>query len=174
MTITKNTFRTRAFRSTAVLAGTAAATFGILAAGAGSASAGTHNWDGVANCESSGNWSINTGNGYYGGLQFSQSTWDAYGGGQYAGRADLASKPQQIAIAENVLAGQGIGAWPVCGQYLSGGTSAAAAPAPAPAPVTVSDTAAPAPAAPAPAAPTPAAPTPAAGQTTVTDQSVAQ
>lgn len=68
-------------------------------------------WDRVAQCESSGNWSINTGNGYYGGLQFAQSTWEAYGGLKYAPRADLASKDQQIAIAEKTLAGQGWGAW---------------------------------------------------------------
>jgi hypothetical protein len=67
-------------------------------------------------CESSGNWSINTGNGYYGGLQFSQSTWSGYGGRNYAPRADLASRSEQIAIAEKVLDGQGIGAWPTCGK----------------------------------------------------------
>lgn len=61
-------------------------------------------WDQVAQCESSGDWSINTGNGYYGGLQFSASTWDAYGGTQYAATADQATKAQQIDIAENVLA----------------------------------------------------------------------
>ncbi|MFD0568236.1 transglycosylase family protein [Kitasatospora gansuensis] len=71
-------------------------------------------WDQVAQCESSGDWSINTGNGYYGGLQFSASTWDAYGGTQYAATADQATKAQQIDIAENVLASQGPGAWPVC------------------------------------------------------------
>ncbi|TQF03675.1 LysM peptidoglycan-binding domain-containing protein [Kitasatospora acidiphila] len=71
-------------------------------------------WDGVANCESTSNWSINTGNGFYGGLQFTNSTWAAYGGTQYAPRADLASKDQQIAVAERVLASQGPGAWPVC------------------------------------------------------------
>ncbi len=79
------------------------------------ANASSVNWDAIANCESSGNWAINTGNGFYGGLQFTQSTWDAYGGGSYASRADLASRADQIAVAEKVLAGQGIGAWPVCG-----------------------------------------------------------
>jgi murein DD-endopeptidase MepM/ murein hydrolase activator NlpD len=73
-------------------------------------------WDQVAACESSGDWDINTGNGYYGGLQFTQSTWEAYGGTRYAPRADLATKDQQIAIAEKVLDGQGPGAWPVCSQ----------------------------------------------------------
>jgi cell wall-associated NlpC family hydrolase len=76
--------------------------------------ASTTTWDKVADCESSGNWSINTHNGYYGGLQFSQSTWAAYGGTTYAPRADLATKSQQIAVAEKVLQGQGPGAWPVC------------------------------------------------------------
>jgi LysM repeat protein len=74
------------------------------------------NWDAIAQCESGGNWHINTGNGYYGGLQFSRSTWKANGGGKYAGTADKASRSEQIAIAEHVLKGQGIGAWPVCGK----------------------------------------------------------
>ncbi|MEU1400046.1 transglycosylase family protein [Micromonospora zamorensis] len=74
------------------------------------------NWDAVAQCESGGNWKINTGNGYYGGLQFSQGTWAGYGGKKYAARADLASRGEQIAIAEKVLDGQGIGAWPTCGK----------------------------------------------------------
>ncbi|MFU8851150.1 transglycosylase family protein [Micromonospora sp. SL1-18] len=80
------------------------------------ASASSVNWDAVAQCESGGNWHINTGNGYYGGLQFSKSTWNGYGGQRYASRADLASRSEQIAIAEKVLDGQGIGAWPVCGK----------------------------------------------------------
>jgi resuscitation-promoting factor RpfA len=71
-------------------------------------------WDAVAQCESGGNWSINTGNGYYGGLQFSASTWSAYGGTSYASNAAQASKSQQIAVAERVLQAQGPGAWPVC------------------------------------------------------------
>lgn len=71
-------------------------------------------WNKVAACESTNNWDINTGNGYYGGLQFSQSTWEAYGGTAYAGRADLATKDQQIAVAEKVLKGQGPDAWPAC------------------------------------------------------------
>jgi len=74
------------------------------------------NWDAIAQCESGGNWHINTGNGYYGGLQFSRSTWKANGGGKYASTADKASRSEQIAIAEHVLKGQGIGAWPVCGK----------------------------------------------------------
>jgi hypothetical protein len=79
------------------------------------ASSGGVNWSAVAACESGGNWSTNTGNGFYGGLQFTEGTWLANGGGQYASSADLATPAQQIAVAERVLASQGIGAWPVCG-----------------------------------------------------------
>jgi LysM repeat protein len=79
------------------------------------ASSGGANWSAIAACESSGNWSANTGNGFYGGLQFTQQTWLAYGGGRYASSANLATSAQQIAVAQRVLAGQGIGAWPVCG-----------------------------------------------------------
>ena len=95
-------------------------------------------WDTVAGCESSGNWSINTGNGYQGGLQFSPGTWLGYGGGQFASAAHLATREQQIAIAEKVLAGQGRGAWPVCGRGLSGPTprSVSTAPRDTPAPIT--------------------------------------
>ena len=76
----------------------------------------TSAWDRIAECESGGNWSINTGNGYYGGLQFDHGTWVAYGGDAYATNANLASKAQQIAIAEKVKADRGgYGAWPVCG-----------------------------------------------------------
>ncbi|WP_303707925.1 transglycosylase family protein [Janibacter sp. CX7] len=71
-------------------------------------------WDAVAECESGGDWSINTGNGYYGGLQFSPDTWLAYGGDQYAATADQATPEQQVEIAQKVLAEQGPGAWPVC------------------------------------------------------------
>jgi Transglycosylase-like domain/LysM domain len=84
-------------------------------AAAAPATAGGVNWSAIAACESGGNWAANTGNGFYGGLQFTQSTWDAYGGGQYAASANQASSAQQIAVAQRVLAGQGIGAWPVCG-----------------------------------------------------------
>ncbi|WP_030543508.1 transglycosylase family protein [Streptomyces albus] len=80
----------------------------------GASAASVETWDKVAECESTSNWSINTGNGFYGGLQFTQSTWAAFGGTEFAPRADLATKDQQIAIAEKVLAGQGPGAWPVC------------------------------------------------------------
>src|SRR6201997_282718 len=89
----------------------------------GHASAATdEQWDAVAGCESGGNGAINTGNGYHGGLQFTQGTWAAHGGGQYAPSAELATKEQQIAVAERVLATQGRGAWPVCGGPLSGPT----------------------------------------------------
>ncbi|MEU8015488.1 transglycosylase family protein [Micromonospora parva] len=86
------------------------------------------NWDAIAKCESGGNWKINTGNGYYGGLQFSQSTWAGYGGKKYAARADLASRGEQIAIAEKVLDGQGIGAWPTCGKKGGSATKPTAKP----------------------------------------------
>ena len=75
-------------------------------------------WDAIAQCEATGNWAINTGNGYYGGLQFSQSTWAAHGGTKYAPRADLATREQQIAVAEKVQASQGWGAWPGCTSKL--------------------------------------------------------
>ncbi|MFF2326999.1 MULTISPECIES: transglycosylase family protein [unclassified Streptomyces] len=91
------------------VAGTAVAVPLMGATGASAASVAT--WDAVAQCESGGNWSINTGNGYYGGLQFSQSSWAAAGGTQYASRADLATKAQQIATAERLLDLQGPGAW---------------------------------------------------------------
>ncbi|MFF8906733.1 transglycosylase family protein [Streptomyces olivaceoviridis] len=110
----------KAVRAIALAGVTGAAVAAPLMA-AGNASAATASqWDAVAQCESGGNWSINTGNGYYGGLQFSASTWAAYGGTQYAGTADKASKAQQIAVAEKVLSAQGKGAWPVCGTGLSG------------------------------------------------------
>lgn len=76
--------------------------------------AGGSVWDSLAQCESGGNWAINTGNGFYGGLQFTASTWAAYGGTAYAPTANLASREQQIDIAKKVQAGQGWGAWPAC------------------------------------------------------------
>ncbi|MER7519037.1 transglycosylase family protein [Streptomyces sp. NPDC126499] len=118
------------------LAGAAGVAIAAPLMGASSASAATASeWDAVAQCESGGNWSINTGNGYYGGLQFSASTWAAYGGTAYAPTADQASKSQQIAVAEKVLAGQGKGAWPSCGVGLSsasydGGSAEQAQPRP--------------------------------------------
>ncbi|MFD6337263.1 transglycosylase family protein [Streptomyces sp. NPDC060131] len=104
----------------ATLAGVTGAAVAAPLIGATSATAATASeWDKVAQCESGGNWSINTQNGFYGGLQFTPSTWAAYGGTAYAPRADQASKSQQIAVAEKVLAGQGKGAWPNCGVGLS-------------------------------------------------------
>lgn len=97
-----------------VVAGTAGTVVSLLS-GAPASAASLSTWDKVAKCESGGNWSINTGNGYYGGLQFSQPTWAGFGGTRYAARADLATKAQQITVAEKVLAVQGPGAWPVCG-----------------------------------------------------------
>ncbi|WP_279635845.1 transglycosylase family protein [Kitasatospora cheerisanensis] len=97
-----------------------------LAAGTASA-ASVATWDKVAQCESSGNWAINTGNGFYGGLQFTASTWAEFGGTAYAARADLATKDQQISVAEKVLASQGPGAWPVC-SIQAGLTKGGAAP----------------------------------------------
>jgi len=93
------------------MAGGVAVLVPTLALAAPASAATDSTWDRVAQCESSGNWAINTGNGYFGGLQFSQSTWNEFGGGAYAPRADLATKSQQIAIAEKTLAGQGWGAW---------------------------------------------------------------
>lgn len=89
-----------------------------MAMAAGTASADSVNWDAIAECESSGNWSTDTGNGYSGGLQFSQSTWEANGG---SGDPAAASREEQIRVAENTLDSQGIGAWPVCG--AQGGSS---------------------------------------------------
>jgi len=98
---------------------TAMAAAGGLAAvalgSAGSADAATTTqWDALAKCESGGNWSINTGNGFYGGLQFTRGTWLAYGGGVYAATANKASREQQISVAARVAAQQGWGAWPTC------------------------------------------------------------
>src|SRR5829696_1566651 len=98
-----------------VAAGTVGTAALLGPAGAAQASSSV-NWDAIAQCESGGNWSINTGNGYYGGLQFSRSTWTANGGGKYAPTANLASRSEQIAVAERTLASQGIGAWPTCGK----------------------------------------------------------
>jgi resuscitation-promoting factor RpfA len=118
------------------------------------------NWDALAQCESGGRWNINTGNGYYGGVQFTASTWRAYGGTQFAARADLASREQQIAVAGRVLAGQGPGAWPACSRSTGwhNGASASTAPRKATTTKKAVKKAAPAPAAPRrAAAPRPAA-----------------
>lgn len=126
----KTSIRRNVTRSAAalVVGGAAVASF---AAPANAASEST--WDALAQCESGGNWGINTGNGFSGGLQFTPSTWAAFGG---SGSPTTASKAEQIRVAENVLAGQGWGAWPACsaklGLYGSGETANTAAPAAAP------------------------------------------
>ena len=122
------------FAASTVAVGAAAA---IMAPNA--AAAPDSDWDRLAQCESGGNWAINTGNGYYGGLQFSGATWNAFGGGQYAATANQATREQQIAVAEKILASQGWGAWPACSASLGLNSAATprnldAAPAPAPAP----------------------------------------
>ena len=146
---TYSTVARRGFTIAAVsIAGVALSATSANAAVPGSAA--TNVWDSLAQCESSGNWAINTGNGYAGGLQFSPSTWAAYGGN---GSAANASREQQIAVAERVQAGQGWGAWPACSAKLGlrGG-----AVAPQSASVARAPAAAKAPAAKAPAAKAPA------------------
>ncbi|MET7652673.1 MULTISPECIES: transglycosylase family protein [unclassified Streptomyces] len=120
-------------RRTAVLAGAILlAPLGLLSATGNASAADSGVWDRIAQCESGGNWSINTGNGYYGGLQFSAGTWRAYGGTAYASTADKASKAQQISVATKVQNSQGWGAWPTCsaragasGSAPQGGSSSA-------------------------------------------------
>jgi hypothetical protein len=106
-------------RGVAALAATLGATAVISAVAPAPADAFTRRvstvWGRVAACESSRRWHINTGNGYYGGLQFSRRTWVGFHGRKYARRADLASRAEQIEVARRVLAVQGRGAWPVCG-----------------------------------------------------------
>ncbi|MFR9750834.1 resuscitation-promoting factor Rpf1 domain-containing protein [Nocardia sp. 004] len=92
-------------------------TAGVALAGNASA-APDSDWDRLAQCEAGGNWGINTGNGYHGGLQFSPSTWNAHGGQQYAPTANQATREEQIVVAEKVLASQGWGAWPSCSAKL--------------------------------------------------------
>ena len=84
-----------------------------MALATGTANADGVDWDAVAACESGGNWGIATGNGYYGGLQFTMGTWRSNGG---SGSPHNASREEQIRVAENVLKSQGIGAWPSCGR----------------------------------------------------------
>jgi nucleoid-associated protein YgaU len=116
------TSRTRKIAAGALIAGVGVAV-PLGAAASASASTDSVNWSAIANCESGGDWSIDTGNGFYGGLQFTESTWLAYGGGSYAQYPNQASESDQIAVAENVLAGQGIGAWPVCGANADSGST---------------------------------------------------
>ncbi|HJV99698.1 MAG TPA: transglycosylase family protein [Arthrobacter sp.] len=117
------TFRTAARRGITLAAVSAAGL--ALSATAANATTSTSTWDALAQCESGGNWSTDTGNGYTGGLQFSSSTWAAYGG---TGSAADATREQQIAVAEQVQASQGWGAWPSCASQLglSGGGGAVA------------------------------------------------
>ncbi|QDY77137.1 transglycosylase family protein [Streptomyces qinzhouensis] len=111
-----------------VAAGVTGSAIAIPLLGATSASAAdSAAWDRVAECESAGQWTVNNGNGYYGGLQLSEETWTAYGGREYADRPDLASRSQQIAVAEKVLAAEGPKAWPSCGTASGLGTAAGAA-----------------------------------------------
>lgn len=113
MAMHKKPNKTRAAVVGAVGVSTVAAAL-TVGGGSPASAASTTTWDKVAECESSGNWAINTHNGYFGGLQFTQQTWEAYGGTRYAPRADQATRAQQILVAEKVLAAQGPGAWPVC------------------------------------------------------------
>lgn len=104
---------TRKLLAQAMLVGAfLAALVGLAGVTSGSAHADSVNWDAIAACESGGNWAINTGNGYYGGLQFSPATWASNGG---VGNPAHASREEQIRVAENVLATQGLKAWPKCG-----------------------------------------------------------
>ncbi|MFF3486988.1 transglycosylase family protein [Streptomyces sp. NPDC002701] len=119
---------TRKARTTAVLAGAALlAPLGLVAANGDAAAADSGVWDRIAQCESGGNRHINTGNGYYGGLQFSAGTWRAYGGSAYASTADRASRAQQIAVAAKVQRAQGWRAWPTCSARAGASGSAPAA-----------------------------------------------
>jgi LysM repeat protein len=123
----KNTTIRTAARRGVTVAAISAAGIALSATGANAATDGG-TWDALAQCESGGNWATNTGNGYTGGLQFSNSTWAAYGG---TGSAAGASREQQIAVAEQVQASQGWGAWPACAAQLGlsgGGGATAAAP----------------------------------------------
>lgn len=115
-----------------VLAVGALAGGGLAVAGTGANAADGSTWDALAQCESGGNWAINTGNGFSGGLQFTPSTWAAFGG---TGAPENATREQQIAVAERVQAGQGWGAWPSCAAQLglSGGGGQAYSPAAVPA-----------------------------------------
>jgi nucleoid-associated protein YgaU len=153
----KNSSLTTVARRGAALAAISVAGVALSATAATAATptaASTSTWDALAQCESGGNWSTNTGNGFAGGLQFTPSTWAANGG---TGSPASASREQQIAVAQNVQASQGWGAWPACAAKLglSGGGGAAASPAQVPA---AQLPAAPVQAVPAQAAPVQAAP----------------
>ncbi len=104
----------RSLRRLAPLASVITACALVPLASAGQAHALDLDWDRLAHCESGRRWGINTGNGHYGGLQFTASTWRAFGGAKYAPRADLATRAEQITVAKRVLRVQGPRAWPVC------------------------------------------------------------
>ena len=140
--IRKNNFSTKRL----AVAGMATLALGAVAAPAANA-APDSDWDRLAECESGGDWSINTGNGYQGGLQFSQQTWSGHGGDEFAASADQASREEQIVVAERILESQGWGAWPSCSAQLGLNSAAEQRDAPSEAP------AEPAPAAPAAPAP---------------------
>src|SRR5699024_11626715 len=102
----------------AALAATAVAAVPVVGMAAPASAADDSTWNKLAQCESGGNWSINTGNGYYGGLQFSQQTWEAFGGTQYASQADQATRSQQIATDEEGLATERRGDRQACSAQL--------------------------------------------------------
>ena len=124
----KNQFSSRVLRGGIAVAALSLAGVGLTAAPANAVPVST--WDALAQCESGGNWAIDTGNGFSGGLQFTPGTWSAFGGAGYAANA---SKTEQIAVAERVLAGQGWGAWPACSAKLGLYGTSGAAPTPLPA-----------------------------------------
>ncbi|MEU6994265.1 transglycosylase family protein [Streptomyces sp. NPDC046465] len=122
---------TKRFRSVSLVVGVTLAAFVLPSAAASAAppsrpgaaaaedcSAAKGPWQCLAECESNGRWDTNTGNGFYGGLQFYQPTWEEHGGLAYAPRADLATKEEQIKVAEKVVAAQGWNAWPACSKKL--------------------------------------------------------
>jgi hypothetical protein len=122
----------RAARTELHLGRMAVATYAVASVGAVMLASGTPadasdgvNWDAIAKCESGGNWGINTGNGFLGGLQFTLSTWRSNGG---SGSPQSASREEQIRVATNVLKSQGIGAWPVCGKHAYDGGARQAVP----------------------------------------------
>ncbi len=107
-------------RAFAAMTAAAVIAFGLLVGptATDAEAASKRSWQRLAQCESGGRWHINTGNGYYGGLQFSPSTWRGYGGRHFARRADNARRVEQIAVAERTLRAQGWGAWPSCSSRL--------------------------------------------------------
>ncbi|MFF7234684.1 transglycosylase family protein [Streptomyces sioyaensis] len=111
-------FRVCAIRSIAAAAAMLAAGAAILTSGQPAEASTGRSWERLARCESGGNWHIDTGNGFSGGLQLAHSTWNSFGGGAFAPRAARATRSQQIQVAERVLIRQGWGAWPSCSVSL--------------------------------------------------------